>query len=381
MQLRFAGDADYGEVVVLAVLLGGFGDVPGGGAAAQQGLDAGKSEKHALLVLGFGDSVGQHHEYVVGAHLYTGLLVGGALDEAQRHRSAECDFSSIQIRRRVASVGDSQASVLFDAHGEAGGKASVGAAAEAAVQLFKDDGGLLSEAADGAQHADDHGDDHGGAQAFSAYVANDDERAPALQRDDLKEIAAYFGSGAVDALEDVAVDGRQVFRDHDALDFAGGGHFAFERGFFKLRAEMAAALADGDVDEANVAEGDGDDNGAAVECEAVVQMAGLGGVELMELRRVWEPVTEHRHDDHLQGEQGQKRYPEFAAQHYSRCGVADGEQAGDDDRDGKPQWRLAAHVDDVVGEAEAGEHEEDGQQKNDDGPAGRGFPGALVFHC
>jgi hypothetical protein len=58
----------------------------------------------------------------------------------------------------------------------------------------------------GAQGADDHGHDHGGAQPFSADVSDDHQSAPTGEGYDLEEVAAHFGSGAVDALDRVAVE-------------------------------------------------------------------------------------------------------------------------------------------------------------------------------
>ena len=88
---------------------------------------------------------------------------------------------------------------------------------------------------------------------------------PTLKGNDLKEIASHFGGGTIDAFDGITGDGRQVVRDHDALDLVGGGHFAFERSLFGLRSKNAPAFADGDVDESYISESDSDHDGQAVE--------------------------------------------------------------------------------------------------------------------
>lgn len=108
--LGVAGNADYGQIVVLAVVLGGFGHGAGGGAFAEQRLDAGEAEEGALGILGLGDAIGHQHDDVPGEHIEVRLLVDGRFDEAEGHRSRERELPSIEIGRRMAGVGEGKSS-------------------------------------------------------------------------------------------------------------------------------------------------------------------------------------------------------------------------------------------------------------------------------
>jgi len=66
-------------------------------------------------------------------------------------------------------------------------------------------------------------------------------------------------------------------------------------------------------------------------------------------------VAEEGHDEHLQGKEGDKGSPEFAAERDAGCGIGDGEDAGEHDTDAEAKRRLAAETSDVVDEPQRDE--------------------------
>src|SRR5215472_1751707 len=319
--LRLAGDADDGQVVVLAVLLGDGGDAGGGGPLVQKGFDSGKPEERALRITGFGNSVGEEDGAIADAHFEGGVRVGCGFGQAERQGAGKRELGAVEIERRMAGVGECEMSSIFKPDHDTSGETAVGAAKRSAVDFGKDFGGLLGKAGDGGDHSDQHGDDHGGAKALAADVADDDERSAAGERDHLEEVATDLRGGAVDTFNGVASDRGQGFRNHDALDLARGGHFAFEGGLLGLDADVAAAFIDGGEDESRVSQAGADDDGGAVESKAAMEAAGTGGAQAGEPALFVKEIGDQRHADSLGYKYDRKGLPELALQADAGGGV------------------------------------------------------------
>jgi len=115
--------------------------------------------------------------------------------------------------------------------GEGGDESTRGAPHERNVQLAEQFGRIVRLFGGGSKRTDDHGDEHGGGKALAGDVANDEEESGAIQRQDLKEIAAYLPRRFVDGLDHEAGNGVMGVRQNDLLDLAGRCKFALEHGF------------------------------------------------------------------------------------------------------------------------------------------------------
>ena len=96
-------DGEDGDVILLAVGLGYAGDFCGGSGAEVAG--AVEAEEFAAFVLRFYYAIGDEGEAVAGAELESDLLVVRAIDDAQRERGGDGEFLSVEIRGKVAGVG------------------------------------------------------------------------------------------------------------------------------------------------------------------------------------------------------------------------------------------------------------------------------------
>lgn len=237
-------DCNHSKVVILAVLLSGVGEVRCRSAFAQEGFDTRESEEGALLVFGFGDSVGEQEDAIRFVYFDRRLGEGFGCVHPQRHGACECYLPAIEVRRRMAGCGKDEPAIFVKTNDQTGSEPALSATVKTAVQFGEYLSRLLSRGTDDGEHSDDHGNDHGGVHAFAAHVADDGEAASPGEWDELEEIAAHFGGGTIDAFDPIAGNVWKRFRNHDALSFARSGHFALEAGFFGLHRGVPSRFAD-----------------------------------------------------------------------------------------------------------------------------------------
>ena len=189
-------EGKYGDVVILAELLCGFGD--GAGGLGADGLGSAEAEELATFVSCFYDSVRYEGEGVVWIELECGFGVTDIRRDAERQAGFNIQFLPIVVGREVSGVGERHVAVGGDKRGGAGDEACY-LAVENAVEMSEDFGGFSHRAA--AQRADDGADGHCSLEALAADVSDDNEQRAIVCGHDLEEVTAYFTGGKIDALD------------------------------------------------------------------------------------------------------------------------------------------------------------------------------------
>jgi hypothetical protein len=189
-------EGKYGDVVVLAELLCGFGD--GAGGLGANGLGSVEAEELATFVSGFYDSVRYEGEAVVWIELECGFGVIDIRGDAKRQAGFNIQLLPIAVGREVSGVGEGHVAGGGDKRGCAGNEACY-LAVENAVEVSEDFGGFSHRAA--AQRADDGADGHGSFEALAADVSDNNEQRAIVGGHDLEEVTAYFTGGKIDAFD------------------------------------------------------------------------------------------------------------------------------------------------------------------------------------
>ena len=137
-------EGKYGDVVVLAELLCGFGD--GAGGLGADGLGSVEAEELATIVSGFYHSVRYEGEAVVWIELECGFRVADIRGDAERQAGFNIQFLPIAVGREVSGIGEGHVAVGGDQRGRAGDEACY-LAVENAVEVSEDFGGFPHRAA------------------------------------------------------------------------------------------------------------------------------------------------------------------------------------------------------------------------------------------
>ena len=123
-------------------------------------------------------------------------------DHADRKGAFHLELDAVQIGRKLARIGDGDGAVGVDSQDEAGSD-RVLALAELLVHLTQDAGWVVAVLDGSANGAYDQRDQHSRLHAFARHVADQDQHGSRrVQRQDLKEVAAYLARRPV-----LAVDG------------------------------------------------------------------------------------------------------------------------------------------------------------------------------
>ena len=101
---RGEGEGEDGDVVLLAVGLGGAGD--GFSGLGADGLGAVEAEELAGGGLGFDYAVGEEGEPVAGSEADGGFSSNGVGSNAERQAGVERDFFAVAVRREMAGIGE-----------------------------------------------------------------------------------------------------------------------------------------------------------------------------------------------------------------------------------------------------------------------------------
>ena len=118
---RCEREGKYGDVVVLAELLCGFGD--GAGRLNADGLCSLETEELTIFVRGFYDSVRYEGEAVVWIELECGFGVTDRRRDAKRQAGGNIKFLPVAVGREVSGIGEVHVAVGGDQRGGAGNEA------------------------------------------------------------------------------------------------------------------------------------------------------------------------------------------------------------------------------------------------------------------
>jgi hypothetical protein len=254
--------------------------------------------------------------------------------------------------------------IAGDAGGEGSGESAEGSPHQAIVKSAQHDNGVVGVLSRCADRTHKHRDKHGGRETLARNVADHNEQSAITGWQNLKEIAPNLLRRLVDGLHGKAGERLAPLRQNELLDLAGSGHLAFQLCHLRVDPDMSPPFADKNKNKTRIAQKDAGNGSQAIECEPIVQARSLSGSHLHGLRRVRKPISQQAHENKLQREQREKRLPELTAQGDAGEGIGDSEQARQHNSHRKPQRRLAAHVDDVIGKPESCENKEYGKQKN-----------------
>jgi hypothetical protein len=115
---RSEREGKYGDVVVLAELLCGFGD--GAGGLGANDLGSVEAEELATFVSGFYNSVRYEGEAFVWIELECGFRVIDIRRDAKRQAGFNIQFLPIAVGREVSGIGEGHVAVGGDKRGAAG---------------------------------------------------------------------------------------------------------------------------------------------------------------------------------------------------------------------------------------------------------------------